>query len=69
MDDKKAVVLINSNPKSTNLEELVVHELLHLKLWGMDQMLEGLVISVFGEDDNDPRREFAMRQFFMLLES
>ena len=40
MDDKKAVILINNNPKSTNLEELVVHELLHLKLWGMDQMLE-----------------------------
>jgi hypothetical protein len=34
MDDKKAVMLINNNPKSTNLEELVVHELLHLKLWG-----------------------------------
>lgn len=69
MDDKKAVMLINSNPKSKNLEELVVHELLHLKLWGMDQMLEGLIISVFGEDDKDPRKEFAMRQFFTLLES
>lgn len=69
MDDKKAVMLINNNPKSTNLEELVVHELLHLKLWGMDQMLEGLIISVFGEDDSDPRKEFAMRQFFTLLES
>lgn len=69
MDDKKAVMLINQNPKSPNLEELVVHELLHLKLWRMDQMLEGLIISTFGEDDNDPRREFAMRQFFTLLES
>lgn len=69
MDDKKAVMLINQQPKSTNLEELVVHELLHLKLWGMDQMLEGLIISVFGEDDNDPKRQFAMRQFFTLLES
>lgn len=69
MDDKKAVMLINNKPKSTNLEELVVHELLHLKLWGMDQMLEGLIISVFGEDDSDPRKEFAMTQFFTLLES
>lgn len=69
LDDKKAVMLINNFPKSTNLEELVVHELLHLKLWGMDQMLEGLIISVFGEDDNDKRREFAMSQFFTLLES
>lgn len=68
-DDKKAVMLINNNPKSTNLEELVVHELLHLKLWGMDQMLEGLIISVFGEDDSDLKKDFAMRQFFTLLES
>jgi hypothetical protein len=69
MDDKKAVMLINDNPKSTNLEELVVHELLHLKLWGMDQMLEGFIIRIFGEDDNDTKKDFAMNQFFMLLES
>lgn len=69
MDDKKAVMLINDNPKSTNLEELVVHELLHLKLWGMDQMIEGFIIQTFGEDDNDVKKEFAMTQFFTLLES
>jgi hypothetical protein len=69
MDDKKAVMLINNNPKSTNLEELVVHELLHLKLWGMDQMIEGFIIQTFGEDDKDAKKEFAMTQFFMLLES
>jgi hypothetical protein len=69
MDDKKAVMLINDNPKSTNLEELVVHELLHLKLWGMDQMIEGFIIQTFGEDDNDVKKEFAMNQFFTLLES
>ncbi|MDF2671942.1 MAG: hypothetical protein K0R09_207 [Clostridiales bacterium] len=69
MDDKKAVMLINSNPKSTNLEELVVHELLHLKLWGMDQMIEGFIIQTFGEDDTDVKKDFAMNQFFTLLES
>jgi len=69
MDDKKAVMLINNNPKSTNLEELVVHELLHLKLWGMDQMIENSINTIFGIDDNDPKRNFAMNQFFMLLES
>lgn len=69
MDDKKAVMLINNNPKSTNLEELVVHELLHLKLWGMDQMIEGFIVQTFGEDDNDVKKEFAMTQFFTLLES
>ncbi len=69
MDDKKAVMLINKSPKSTNLEELVVHELLHLKLWGMDQMIETLLTAVFGSDDNDPKKEFAMTQFLTLLES
>ena len=69
MDDKKAVMLINNNPKSTNLEELMVHELLHLKLWGMDQMIEGFINQIFGEDEGDIKREFAMNQFFILLES
>lgn len=69
MDDKKAIMLINAYPKSTNLEELVVHELLHIKLWGMDQMIETLIGTVFGKNDNDPRRDFAMTQFFTLLES
>ncbi len=67
--DKKAVLLINSTPKSTNLEELVVHELLHLKLWGMDQMIEELISKVFGTEKEDVKREFAMSQFFTLLES
>lgn len=69
MDDKKAVMLINNTPKSTNLEELVVHELLHLKLWGMDQMIEGFINQIFGQDDEDMKKDFAMNQFFMLLES
>ena len=69
MDDKKAVMLINNNPKSTNLEELVVHELLHLKLWGMDQMIEGFINQIFGEGEGDIKKEFAMNQFFLLLES
>lgn len=66
--NKKAVMLINDNPRCTNLEELVIHELLHLKLWGMDQMIEELINQVFGEDEKDKKREFAMNQFFGILE-
>ncbi|WP_243156381.1 hypothetical protein [Clostridium sp. C8-1-8] len=66
--NRKAVVLINSNPTCTNLEEIVVHELLHLKLWGMDQMIEGLINIVFGDNEDDKKREFAMDQFFGVLE-
>jgi hypothetical protein len=69
-DDRKAVLMINGvNPKSENLEEVVLHELLHLKLWGLDQMLESLLKSVFGEDEQDPKYEFANTQFMILLES
>jgi len=70
MDDKKAVLMINNyNPKQTNLEALIIHELLHLKLWGMDQMIEGLIYSVFGQDEQDPKFNFAYGQFMTLLES
>ncbi|OPJ62893.1 hypothetical protein [Clostridium oryzae] len=69
-DDKKAILLINCfNPKQTNLEALIIHELLHLKLWGMDQMLEGLVYLVFGQDEEDPKFNFAYSRFMNLLES
>ena len=69
-DDKKAILMINVfNPKQTNIEALIIHELLHLKLWGMDQMIESLIYSVFGEDEKDPRFEFAYNQFMHELES
>ena len=69
LEDKKAVLLVNSIPKYNNLEELVVHELLHVKLYGLDQMIEELLSIVFGENENDPKRAFAYTQFMVLLES
>jgi hypothetical protein len=70
MADRKAILMINNyNPKQTNLEAVVIHELLHLKLWGMDQMIEQLVYSVFGQDENDPKFNFAYNQFMNTLES
>lgn len=69
-DDKKAILMVNAvNPKQENLEEVIIHELLHLKLWGMDQMLEQLLFSIFGQDENDPKHDFAHTQFMTLLES
>jgi hypothetical protein len=66
--NKMAILMINSNTLMTNLEELVIHELLHLRVWGLDQMIEGYVNIVFGEDEADPKREFAMTSFFKELE-
>lgn len=70
MTDKKAIVIINNyNPKENNLEPVIIHELLHLKLWGMDQMIEQLMYLVFGKDENDPKFDFAYTQFMNTLES
>ena len=70
MTDKKAIVMINNyNPKENNLEPVIMHELLHLKLWGMDQMIEQLMYLVFGKDENDPKFDFAYTQFMNTLES
>ena len=70
MTDKKAIVMINNyNPKENNLEPVIIHELLHLKLWGMDQMIEQLIYLVFGKDENDPKFDFAYTQFMNILES
>ena len=70
MTDKKAIVMINNyNPKENNLEPVIIHELLHLKLWGLDQMIEQLMYLVFGKDENDPKFDFAYTQFMNTLES
>lgn len=66
-DDRKAVLLINAaNPKSENLEEVIVHELLHLKMYPLDQVTESLIVSSFQEET--PQRDFAYYQFFTALE-
>lgn len=69
MTDRQAIVMINNcNPKHTNLEALMLHELLHLKLWGMDQMIEDMMKMVFGEDESDPKYQFAFTKFMEILE-
>ena len=68
--DKNAVLLINTfNPKQTNLEELIIHELLHLKLYGMDQTLEKYLNALYGEEGGDPKRDITYGDFMILLES
>ena len=47
-DDKKAVLLLNAaNPKQENLEEVIVHELMHLKMYPLDQVTESLIVNTF----------------------
>jgi len=67
--NKVAILLINDcNPKHTNVESLIIHELLHIKLYGMDQMIETLLHCVYSDDENDAKFSFAYAQFMELLE-
>ena len=49
-----------------NLEEVIVHELMHLKMYPLDQVTEALITSHF--EEGTPGRSFAYRQFFTSLE-
>ena len=66
-DDRKAILLLNAvNPKQENLEEVIVHELMHLKMYPLDQVTESLIASQFEEGSD--ASNFAYRQFFLTLE-
>jgi hypothetical protein len=68
LDDRKAVLLLNAQ-RPQNLEETIVHELVHVRLYALDQMLVELLDAVFGTDAAEPRRAFAETRFMTLLES
>ena len=66
-DDRKAILLLNAaDPKQENLEEVIVHELMHIKMYPLDQVTESLIVSGF--EEGSAAREFAYRQFFTALE-
>ncbi|MBQ8836771.1 MAG: hypothetical protein IJ002_04610 [Clostridia bacterium] len=65
--DQKAILLLNTTcPKQENIEEVIVHELLHLKMYPLDQVTESLIKSNFTCDT--PEYRFAYSQFFTALE-
>lgn len=68
LENRNAVLLINHMPKCKNLEEIVVHELLHIKLYGLDKMMEDLINVVYGHKKTK-QRQFAWNQFMSLLET
>ena len=66
-DDRKAILILNSaNPRNVNLEEVMVHELMHIKLYPLDQVTESLITANF--EEGTPASEFAYTQFFTALE-
>jgi len=69
MDNRMAAVMVHSSVPPEHLEEVVVHELLHLKLFGMDQLIEESISLIYGTDSSDSKREFAYGVFMLELES
>ena len=66
-DDRKAVLLLNAaSPAQENVEEVVVHELMHLKMYPLDQVTESLIRNSF--EDGSAASGFAYQQFFTTLE-
>ena len=66
-DDRKAVLLLNrANPKQENLEEVIVHELMHIKMYPLDQVTESLIVNCF--EEGSAASGFAYQQFFTALE-
>ena len=66
-DDRKAVLMLNiRDPKQENAEEVIVHELMHLKMYPLDQVTESLLLTAFPEAG--PQQDFAYTQFFCTLE-
>ena len=66
-DDRKAILMINIlNPKNQNLEEVIIHELMHIKMYPLDQVTESLIISNY--EEGTPGYDFAYTQFMSSLE-
>ena len=66
-NDRKAVLLLNiANPKQENVEEVIIHELMHIKMYPLDQVTESLIINCF--EEGSAASNFAYQQFFNALE-
>lgn len=66
-DDRKAILILNGrNPKNENAEEVIIHELLHLKLYPLDQLTEGLIESHY--EEGTPEYDLVYYQFMTMLE-
>ena len=66
-DDRKAILMLNAvNPKQENIEEVIVHELMHIKMYPLDQVTESLITICL--EEGSAASNFAYQQFFTTLE-
>lgn len=65
--DRKAIIMLNAlNPKNENMDEVIVHELMHIKMYPLDQVCESLITSNF--EEGSAGWNLAYREFFENLE-
>ena len=65
--DKKAILMLNAaSPKDENIEETIVHELMHIKLYPLDQVCESMIVNMFEEGSKE--QNFAYQTFYETLE-
>jgi hypothetical protein len=66
-EDRKAILMLNArNPRQDSMEEVIVHELMHIKMYPLDQVTESVIEASF--EEGSPAHEFAMTQFMTSLE-
>ena len=66
-NERKAIIVINIlNPRNENLEEIICHELLHLKMYPLDQFTESLIDGHYVIET--PEYETTYMQFMSVLE-
>ena len=66
-DDRKAILMLNAvNPTQENIEEVIVHELMHIQMYPLDQVTESLIMSCF--EEGTAASNSAYMQFFTTLE-
>ena len=65
--DKKAILMLNAaSPKDENIEETIVHELMHIKMYPLDQVCESMIVNMFEEGSKE--QNFAYQTFYETLE-
>lgn len=55
-----------ANPTQENIEEVIIHELMHIKMYPLNQVTESLITNCFKE--GTVASKFAYQQFFTALE-
>lgn len=67
-EDRKAILMLNArNPRQENPEEVICHELLHLKLYPLDQLTETLIDGHY--ESGSGAYDVVYTQFMVMLET